>query len=337
MPPVPCASMSIHKGWREMLQQAAEQFGLDPSLYFPDTAESERIRIQPADLRAFSSQFNQLCQDSGEPLFPAFAAKHASPLTFSCYSLALWTANDLKTLIQDACQYCILIGSPIRLKHHKTPQGNSELWVINRDPFNDKSKVSDRGFMMYVATLIEMIQQATGGINNLVLKITRWPFTPQLQGKFEQLMGCQIETGSPLLKICFPQNADMIRLKGRDPDIYSVAIPRLRQAVSQLESHDIILLIYKLLDNESNLKIISREKVASQMLMSVRTLNRRLAELGLNYRQVLEQYKREKALLLLNQPNINLTDIAFRLGFADLSSFSRAFKSWTGHSPTHFL
>ena len=320
-----------------MLQQAALQFGLEPNDYFPEETSSERIRIRPADLRAFSARFNRLCQDSREPLFPAFAAKHVSPLTFSCYSLALWTGNDLNTFIQDACQYCILIGSPIRLKHHRTAKGYSEVWVINHDPFNEKSKVSNHGFMMYIATLIEMIQQATGGIDNLVLKITRWPFSEELLQQFEQLVGCTIKTGSPIIKIYFPCNTAEIKLKSRDPNIYSVAVPPLRQAVSQLENHDIILLIYKLLDNEPNLKAISREKIAADMLMSVRTLNRRLTVLGSSYRQVIEQYKQEKALLLLSQPNINLTDIAFRLGFADLSSFSRAFKSWTGHSPTHFL
>lgn len=320
-----------------MLQQTAIQFGLKPGDYFPENELGERIHVHPADLRAFSAKFNQLCQDSEEPLLPAFAAKHVSPLTFSCFSLALWTANNINTFIQDACQYCILIGSPIRLKRHITPQGNSEVWVINHDPYNDKSKVSDLGFMMYIATLIEMIQQASGGIDNLVLKIGRWPFSPQQQQQFEKMMRCKIETGSPIITISFPNDVEAIKLKGRDPDIYSVTIPPLRQAVSKLEQHDIILLIYKLLDNEPNLKIISREKIAATMLVSVRTLNRRLAALGTSYRQVLEQYKQEKALLLLSQPNINLTDIAFRLGFADLSSFSRAFKSWTGYSPTHFL
>ncbi|MGR5063233.1 helix-turn-helix transcriptional regulator [Photobacterium sp. DNB22_13_2] len=329
--------MSIHNGWLDMLQQTAIQFGLNPKDYFPENESGERIHIRPTDLRAVSTKFNQLCQDSGEPLLPAFAAKHVSPLTFSCFSLSLWTANNLNTFIQDACQYCILIGTPIRLKHHITPQGTNELWVINHDPHNDKSKVSDLGFMMYIATLLEMIQQVSGGIDNLILKIGRWPFSPQQQQQFEKMMRCKIEIGSPIIKICFPADATAIKLKGRDPDIYSVAVPPLRQAVSKLAHHDIILRIYKLLDNEVNLQAVSREKIATEMLMSVRTLNRRLAALGTNYRQVLEQYKQEKALLLLSQPNINLTDIAFRLGFADLSSFSRAFKSWTGYSPTHFL
>ncbi|PSU33610.1 AraC family transcriptional regulator [Photobacterium lutimaris] len=337
MPQIPCASMSIHKGWCDMLQQTAVQFGLKPEDYFPDDEWGERIHIHPADLRAFGAKFNQLCQDSGEPLLPVFAAKHVSPLTFSCFSLALWTANNLNIFIQDACQYCILIGSPIRLKHHITPQGNNELWVINHDPHNDKSKVSDLGFMMYIATLIEMIQQATGGMHNLVLKISRWPFNSQLQHQFEQMMQCKIEIGSPIIKINFPVGAETLKLKSRDPDVYSASVPPLRQAVSKLAQHDIILHIYRLLDNEVNLQALSRDKIATQMLMSVRTLNRRLAALGCCYRQVLEQYKLEKALLLLSQPNINLTDIAFRLGFADLSSFSRAFKNWTGHSPTHFL
>ncbi|MCQ1057580.1 helix-turn-helix transcriptional regulator [Photobacterium sp. ZSDE20] len=211
--------------------------------------------------------------------------------------------------------------------------------MINHDPYNDKLKVSDLGFMMYIATLIEMIQQVSGGIDNLILKIGRWPFSlqQQQQQRFEKMMRCKIEIGSPIITISFPNDVEAIKLKGRDPDIYSAAVPLLRQAVSKLAHHDIILCIYKLLDNEVNLQTVSREKIAAEMLMSVRTLNRRLSTLGSCYRQVLEQYKLEKALLLLSQPNINLTDIAFRLGFADLSSFSRAFKSWTGYSPTHFL
>ncbi|MDD1822015.1 helix-turn-helix transcriptional regulator, partial [Photobacterium sp. ZSDE20] len=315
------------------------QFSLKPEDYFPESKWGEQIHIRPTDLRTFSAKFKLLCQDSGEPLLPAFAAKHVSPLTFSCFSLALWTANNLNTFIQDACQYCILIGSPIRLKRHITPHGNSELWVINHDPYNDKLKVSDLGFMMYIATLIEMIQQVSGGIDNLILKIGRWPFSlqQQQQQRFEKMMRCKIEIGSPIITISFPNDVEAIKLKGRDPDIYSAAVPLLRQAVSKLAHHDIILCIYKLLDNEVNLQTVSREKIAAEMLMSVRTLNRRLSTLGSCYRQVLEQYKLEKALLLLSQPNINLTDIAFRLGFADLSSFSRAFKSWTGYSPTHFL
>ncbi|WP_414477928.1 helix-turn-helix domain-containing protein [Photobacterium damselae] len=74
--------------------------------------------------------------------------------------------------------------------------------------------------------------------------------------------------------------------------------------------------------------------IASYLGISFRTLNRRLAEAETSYRSILQEYRLEKALNLLNNDKINMAEIAFRLGFSDLSTFSRAFKRWTGECPS---
>lgn len=69
---------------------------------------------------------------------------------------------------------------------------------------------------------------------------------------------------------------------------------------------------------------------------SVRTLKRRLQEEGTSYRQLQSQHRSARALELLGNPALSLTQIAERLGFSDLSSFSQSFKRWFGVAPSAY-
>lgn len=73
--------------------------------------------------------------------------------------------------------------------------------------------------------------------------------------------------------------------------------------------------------------------MASLINLSERTLKRRLHEEGTSYRHLLEQSRSAAALELLSDPALKLTDIAEKLGYSDLSSFSQTFKRWYGVSP----
>jgi AraC-like DNA-binding protein len=67
----------------------------------------------------------------------------------------------------------------------------------------------------------------------------------------------------------------------------------------------------------------------------VRTLQRRLEQEGTTYHDVLESVRRALAELYMNDDSLSFVDIAFLLGYSDLSAFSRAFKRWHGVAPTH--
>ncbi|HEX6738182.1 MAG TPA: helix-turn-helix domain-containing protein, partial [Vicinamibacteria bacterium] len=67
--------------------------------------------------------------------------------------------------------------------------------------------------------------------------------------------------------------------------------------------------------------------------LSVRTFQRRLAEHGLVFKQILDEVRHELALRYLGEAEATLTDVALRLGYSELSAFDRAFRRWTGGSP----
>jgi AraC-like DNA-binding protein len=55
---------------------------------------------------------------------------------------------------------------------------------------------------------------------------------------------------------------------------------------------------------------------------------------GTTYRYLLENVRKKEALRMIDAGNVSLTDIALQLGYAELSIFSRNFKSWFGVPPT---
>ena len=78
------------------------------------------------------------------------------------------------------------------------------------------------------------------------------------------------------------------------------------------------------------------ETLAARLHMSKRTLQRRLEESGLGFLELVERVRAERARELLGEPQRSLADVAFHLGFSDVSSFSRSFRRWTGLSPGRY-
>lgn len=81
---------------------------------------------------------------------------------------------------------------------------------------------------------------------------------------------------------------------------------------------------------------VTIERVARQLGMSRQTLYRRLREEGVTFQELLEAKRRQLAIRYLGFDRMSAKAVAYRLGFSDPAAFSRAFKRWTGFSPSKF-
>ena len=75
------------------------------------------------------------------------------------------------------------------------------------------------------------------------------------------------------------------------------------------------------------------ENVAARLGLGLRTFQRRLSEQEVHFTQLVDALREGQARELVRAGSVSLSEIAFFLGFADQSAFSRAFKRWTGQSP----
>jgi AraC-like DNA-binding protein len=77
----------------------------------------------------------------------------------------------------------------------------------------------------------------------------------------------------------------------------------------------------------------NHKKVASNLGMSSRTLQRKLAEQNTAFSDLVDSIRSSVAMEYVRHTDYSLTDVALMLGYAELSSFSRAFKRWNGVNP----
>ncbi len=82
---------------------------------------------------------------------------------------------------------------------------------------------------------------------------------------------------------------------------------------------------------------ISMDGVAHSVGMSRQTLYRRLKDGGLTFGEVHDDLRKRMALDYLSAQRVTVNETAYLLGFSEASSFVRAFRRWTGHSPMAYL
>ncbi|MGI9483791.1 MAG: AraC family transcriptional regulator [Hyphomicrobiales bacterium] len=73
--------------------------------------------------------------------------------------------------------------------------------------------------------------------------------------------------------------------------------------------------------------------VAAELALSERTLARRLADAGTSFNGILDGLRKDIAMRYLNQPDLDLIEVAFLLGYGNQSAFTNAVKRWTGTTP----
>jgi AraC-like DNA-binding protein len=81
---------------------------------------------------------------------------------------------------------------------------------------------------------------------------------------------------------------------------------------------------------------VTEESIADALHLSRRSLQRRLKEEGTSYTQVLDETRRQLAAQYVRHSRLSINEITYLLGFSEPSNFSRAFRRWTGASPTAY-
>jgi len=99
-------------------------------------------------------------------------------------------------------------------------------------------------------------------------------------------------------------------------------------AVDNIEQQIKALIVKKLPSG-----LVSIDMIAQELSMSQRQLQRKLNQSGSSFKKLFEQSRLYLAEKYIAEGKISMTEITFLLGFSELSSFSRAYKRWTGHSP----
>ncbi len=152
-----------------------------------------------------------------------------------------------------------------------------------------------------------------------------------------EIMGDNIRVGHPWAGIRFDAtllkqemvtaDAMIVGLMRHYGDLRLAALPEQRGEIEQLR-REIARVLVK--------GKVSIEHLAKATGTSVRTLQRRLKDGGVNYSDLQNDVRKTLALNLLENDTLALAEIAFSLGYSEVSAFNHAFRRWVGESPGQY-
>lgn len=155
--------------------------------------------------------------------------------------------------------------------------------------------------------------------------------------KYTQYFNCPILFNTQQTRILLPHTLLNIQLKGSDPNLFAILSNHADALLQKMPKQDslreiINLSIIKALES-NDVKI---QTIAKSLNTSPRLLQIDLQKNGLSFRNILNNLRQTLAKKYLKNRNLLVIEIAFLLGYKDQTSFNRAFKTWTGVSPSEW-
>lgn len=163
------------------------------------------------------------------------------------------------------------------------------------------------------------------------------PADARERGEYAHFFGCPVEFGDTHTRVRFPLEYLSIAMPHSDPGLRTLLDRQAHALLAALPDPDAFhralqqVLLRLLPDGNAALPRVARELHAAP-----RTIQRRLAERGLTFQSLLDRVRTELARSYLADRALSMTDIALLLGFSEQSAFNRAFRRWTGDTPSRW-
>ena len=235
--------------------------------------------------------------------------------------------------LSNAKRYCAIMNEGVRLQVRQDDRTVS----ISLD-YVDIERQSDRHQIeFWLVTMVRIFRQVTDtrlAPRHLRIRHRR----DETPAEMKSFFGCDVEFGADNDEIILSASVASLPIVGRDNYLndllrqYAEAAlenrPKERGALrSAVEG-----VLPQLLPHAR----ASMSNVAKQLAMSTRTLSRKLREEGVVFTAVLEETRAALAKSYLAERDLPVTEIAWLLGYREISSFTHAFKRWTGITPQQF-
>jgi AraC-like DNA-binding protein len=166
------------------------------------------------------------------------------------------------------------------------------------------------------------------------LEVTLVRGGPDRAQPFTEWFRCPIVWGAERASIlCRPEDLAQ-PLPTSNPDVALANERVLLEYLERLDRGDVVSQVRRRMLEFLPSGPPTQGEVARALALSPRTLHRRLAEAGASFAKLLDDTRRELAAGYLQRTDYSVAEVAYLVGFAEVSSFNRAFRRWTGSSPT---
>jgi AraC-like DNA-binding protein len=161
--------------------------------------------------------------------------------------------------------------------------------------------------------------------------------TPRDSSEHTRLFRCPVSFGCASNAVVMEREFVDRTVPAADPRLYPILQRYLDRVLSEMPEEDGLLVSVRKAVGESMRDTDpTLTQVARKVVLSPRTLQRRLKDRGIDFMRLVDDTRRRFAFNYLRDPEHTFTEIAYLLGYSEVSAFNRAFKRWTGSTPSDY-
>jgi AraC-like DNA-binding protein len=143
-----------------------------------------------------------------------------------------------------------------------------------------------------------------------------------------------IRFDQPAHRLVFDVSILDVPLRSPDPVALALAREQCERELRALVDSGFVARVRGAIDGPDGLRALP--EVARSLHVSTRTLKRKLAGHGTTFTALVDDLRRQRALLLIDDASLSLAEVATKLGYSEPPNFTRAFRRWTGASPAEY-
>jgi AraC-like DNA-binding protein len=265
-----------------------------------------------------------------DPCFGLKAAIYWHPSNLSALGYAWLSSSSLRTALQRFCKYIRMLTEGASFELEERDDSLSVLLHYNPISLQQPTRTDS-----VMAMVVAMCRANYGAEFNPASVSLAHP-VPDCSGKFYELFRCPVKFDAPDNRFTLTLESADKHLQGSNPLLSTLHDQYMINYLAQLDKTNIQervrAAIIELLPDGN----INDYKVAESLYMNVRTLQRRLQKEQTTFKTQLNNVRQELADRYIRDSSKGLAEISYLLGFSEMSSFSRAFKRWTGETPSHY-
>lgn len=240
--------------------------------------------------------------------------------------------QNLKALLDTFCE---IASSQSSITSFNSYVENASCWF----EYSGKPLISnDIQMELYrVTSMIELVQLAAGK-NWRPIKVRLMMDRNKVVDKNSILNGCELMFSQQQTAIAFPAgllDATINPESGNKPSTRS-SINSLKNLNGIQDKAELVNALHEIFSFYITEEDLSIDVIADIADLSTRSLQRIMKKYDISYNNLLNEARQKYALSKLSDPEAKISDIAYQLGYKDAAHFTRAFKRWTGMTPSKF-
>jgi len=315
------------------IHMALEANGFDASEVFRAAGLSDTPSQDPLErytTAQMATLFRESVKSTGNPAFGLTVARFLHPSNVHALGYALLASSSLR----DACE---------RLVYYFRIASNQGVYRI------DESE--DRYCLVLEEIADGVAYETIDTWNAFVIRVFRMIYLPDFapisvslarprpegyEDLYTTSFHVPVTFDTTTCEICMDQAVMDIPLRGGNREIASEHDKILQSYISALDAEDIVNRVKRVILQKLPSENCTKQQVASELAMSPSALQQKLAARESSFQDLLNQVRKSLALDYMEQSRVSITEMSFMLGFNDTSSFTRAFRRWTGKSPRDY-